>query len=197
MKQKIYKIVPIMETIMESKEEDVLELFFENPSKEWHFEEVLQEAGIARSKGAKWLKSFIREGLIKRVKEKGKMPHYLSNYDSPPYKNRKKLFGLHQLYASGFLNHLSSLPRAKSVILFGSYARSDWYKKSDIDLFIYGDPKGLHIAPYELKLRRDIQVFVCRGKEDLRKFGEGLIKNVIKGNLIKGDMDFVKVSVNA
>jgi len=27
--------------------------------------------------------------------------------------------------------------------------------------------------------------------------GEGLIRNIIKGNLIKGDIDFVKVGINA
>ena len=34
--QKPYKLVPIIGTIMESKEEIVMELFFENPTREWH-----------------------------------------------------------------------------------------------------------------------------------------------------------------
>jgi len=44
---------------MESKEESVLELFFENPTREWHFEEILKEAAITRSKADAWLKKFI------------------------------------------------------------------------------------------------------------------------------------------
>ena len=89
------------------------------------------------------------------------------------------------------------MPKARTVIIFGSFARSDWYSGSDIDLFIYGESEGLKLAEYELRLNRDIQVFACNKKEDLRKFGEGLIKNIIKGNIVKGDLDFVSVRINA
>mgnify|MGYP001559114311 CR=1 FL=1 len=121
---------------MESKEERVLGLFFNEPTKEWHFEEIAREAKITRSKADRWLKQFIKDKVIRRIKERGKMPHYVSNCELPPYKNRKKLFALNKLYASGFLNHLASLPKARTVIIFGSFARSDWYSGSDIDLFI-------------------------------------------------------------
>jgi len=182
---------------MKSKEKKVMELFFENPTKEWHFEEILKEAKITRSKANGWLKKFIKNGLIKRTKEKGKMPYYVSNYESPSYKNRKRLFALNKLYSSGFLDHLSSLQKAKTVILFGSFARSDWHKNSDIDIFIYGEPEGLKLAKYEMKLHRGIQIFICHNQKKLHKFGEGLIRNIIKGNLIKGDLDFIKVGINA
>lgn len=181
---------------MKSKEEDVLELFFENPAKEWHFEDVVVEANIARSKAGGWLKRLTKDGLIKRVKQEGKMPYYIADYDSSSYKNKKRLFALNKLYESGLLDHLSNL-KAKAVILFGSMARSDWYKKSDIDIFIYGDTAGLEVAKFEMKLHRNIQLFVCESKEELGKLGEGLIKNIITGNLIKGDLDFLKVKVNA
>jgi predicted nucleotidyltransferase len=182
---------------MKSKEERVLELFFDSPTKEWHFEEILKEAKLARSKANEWLKRFMRQGLVKRIKKKGKMPHYISSYESPSYQNRKKLFALNRLYESGLLNHLSSLKNARAVILFGSFARWDWYKKSDIDLFIYGDPEGLSTAKYEMKLHRNIQLFICQDKKELKKMGSGLIRNIIKGNLLKGDIEFVKVGLSA
>jgi predicted nucleotidyltransferase len=182
---------------MESKEEKVLRLFFENPTKEWHFEEIVKESNIARSKADGWLKLFVRDNMIRRVKKKGEMPYYISNYDSSEYKNKKRLFALNELYKSGLLNHLDSLEKAKTVIIFGSFSRSDWYKDSDIDIFIYGDPEGLKIADYELKLHKDIQLFICQNKEELAKLGEGLIRNIIKGNIIKGNLEFIEVSVSA
>lgn len=145
----------------------------------------------------KWLKKFQKEGIILKIKEKGKMPYYISDYKNPSYQYKKRIFALNKLYNSGFLNHLSSLKKAKSIILFGSFSRSDWYKESDIDLFIYGDPEGLKIAKYELKLHRDIQLFICQNKEGLSKLGDGLIRNIIKGNLIKGNLDFIRVGINA
>jgi predicted nucleotidyltransferase len=186
-----------MGTIMESKEKEIMELFFENPTREWHFEEIAKEARIARSKADRWLKKFIKARLIKRMKSRGRMPYYIGNYDAPEYRNRKKIFALNRLHESGLLNHLDSLPKARTVILFGSFSRSDWYKESDIDIFIYGNPEGLKIAKYELRLHRDIQLFICRDKKELSKFGEGLIRNIIQGSLIKGDLDFIKVGVNA
>jgi predicted nucleotidyltransferase len=182
---------------MKTKEDQIIRLFFEEPTREWHFEEILKEANIARSKADRWLKRFAREGLIKRIKEKRKMPFYISNYAAPSYKNKKRIFALKNFYESGLLDHLGSLKKARAVILFGSFSRSDWYRNSDIDLFIYGDPEGLKIADYEMKLHKNIQLFICRDKEELAKMGLGLIKSIVKGNIIKGDLDFVKVSVNA
>jgi len=182
---------------MRSKEEWVLELFFEYPTREWHFEEVLREAKITRSKLVCWLRRLAKKGIIRRVKEKGKMPYYTAACNSSAYRNRKKLFAFGKLYESGLLNHLSSLPKAEAVILFGSFARSDWYKDSDIDIFVFGNPEGLKIAGYELKLHRDLQLFICRTKAELARFGKGFVRNVIKGNLIKGNLDFVEVGINA
>jgi len=182
---------------MKSKEDSILELFFENPTRELHFEDILKETDIARSKADRWLKLFIKEGIIKRIKEKKKMPYYISDYNSPSYKNRKKLFALNKFYKSGLLNHLISLNKTKAVILFGSYSRGDWYKNSDIDIFIYGNPEGLKIMEYELKLHKEIQVFICHNKDELNKFGAGFIRNIIKGELLKGDLDFIEVGLNA
>ena len=182
---------------MQSKEERVMELFFENPTREWHFEEVVKESKIARSKADRWLKKFIKNKIINRIKKRGKMPYYISNYDSSEYKNKKRIFALTRLYDIGLLSQLGSLKKAKTVILFGSFSRSDWYKNSDVDIFIYGDTEGLKVANYELKLHRDIQLFICRNKKDLAKLGKGLIKNIIEGNLIKGNLDFIKVDINA
>ncbi len=186
-----------MGTIMKSKEESIMELFFENPTRQWHFEEILKEAKITRSKSDRWLKKLNNEGLIKRIKERDRMPYYISNYESHVYKNKKRIFAMEKLYKSGFLNHLCSLEKAKTIVLFGSFSRSDWYKNSDIDIFIYGNPEGLRLADYELKLHRGIQLFVCQTRKELVKMGAGLIRNVIKGDFIKGDLDFVEVKLNA
>jgi len=186
-----------MGMIMQSKENKVLKLFFNQPTKEWHFEEILKETKMARSKVDRWLKKFTQDKIITRVKEKGKHSHYLGNYTSPEYKTRKKLFALHELSDSGLWKHLLSLPKAQTIIIFGSLARSDWYQESDIDIFIYGDAEGLKIAPYELKLNREIQLFSCENKAELNKMGSALLKNIIKGELIKGDLDFLEVKLSA
>src|SRR3989338_1769858 len=102
--RKVYKLVPFIGTIMQSKEKNVMELFFENPTREWHFEEIVKEAKIARSKTDSWLKKFIKNRLVKRIKKKGKMPYYISDFASSEYKSKKRIFALNKLYETGLFS---------------------------------------------------------------------------------------------
>lgn len=180
-----------------SKERDIAELFFNNAAKHWHFEEILNQTGISRSKASKWLSRLTNENIIKRVKPRKKMPHYVANFDHPSYRNKKKLHTHTRFYETGFLDHLLSLPKAKTVILFGSFSRADWYEDSDIDVFIFGSDEGFEKIRYECKLHHDIQIFSAQTKKDLKKFGSDLIHNILKGDLIKGELDFVEVNLHA
>ena len=70
------------------------------------------------------------------------------------------MFSLNRFHQSGLLNHLSSLEKVKAVFIFGSFGRGDWYKGSDIDLFIYGNPEGLDLGKYQFKLHHEFQLFI-------------------------------------
>ena len=124
---------------LESKEKEILELFFDYPTKYWHFGAIRNEINLADNKISKWLKKFQKEDLIKRIKPRNKMPYYLANHASSHFRNTKKVFALTKLHECGLLDYLTSLEEAKTVIIFGSFSRGDWYKESDIDVFIYGD----------------------------------------------------------
>lgn len=177
-----------------SKEENVIKLFFEYPTKHWHFEELIREAQISRPQLNIWLKKFIKEELIKKLEPKNKNPYYVGNYESPNYQNNKRLYALENLNKSGFLKHLLQLPKAKTIILFGSLSRWDWYKDSDLDLFIYGNPEGFKEGEFRKKLHREIQIFSYENKKELKNLPLGLLKNIIAGYKIKGDLNFLEVS---
>ena len=179
------------------KEEAVLELFFNEPTKHWHFEEILKEAKISRPQASRWLNKMKQEGVVQRIKERRNFPYYQGNYQNASYRYRKKLFTLGILYASGFLNHLFSLEKARTVILFGSIMRSDWHKESDIDIFIYGEDDDFEQGKYEGILGREIQVFVAKNKKDLERMGVLLLENIIKGYIVKGNLDFLEVHIRA
>ena len=182
-------------TKMKSKEEIVLEPFF-NSSKYWHFDELLKITDISRSQLSQWLKKFVAEGTIKRVKPKGKMPYYVQNFKSLDYHQRKRLFTLKKFYETGFMNHLQKC-NAKSVIIFGSFSRTDWHDQSDIDLFVLGKADNLDIGLYERKLKREIQLFHFEKTEEISKLSPGLLPYIASGDIIKGDLSFLKVEVNA
>jgi len=174
----------------------MLKLFFEEPTRHWRFKDIRQNIPIADNKISRWLKRFLEEEIISKLIPKGKMPYYIGNYENPEYQNQKRIYALKNLHKSGFLNHLAGL-KAKTVILFGSFSRWDWHKNSDIDLFIFGDDSDLEQHKYEKILNRPIQVFSCKNQKALKKFNKGLIMNIIKGDLIKGDLNFIEVKAIA
>lgn len=179
-----------------SKEDNLLKILLENsPLKHWHFEEFVKQAKMTRAAVNKWLKRYEKEGLLKRVKEKGRFPYFTCGADNPVYKSRKKFYVLDQLYKSGLVNKLIGLDNVKTAIIFGSIARGDWYKGSDIDIFIYGNAKGIDKHKFELSLDRDIELHVFRSRDEIKSIRTGLVKNIVNGYIIKGKIqDFAEVS---
>ena len=179
-----------------SKEENILRLIFENsPLKHWHFEEVVRNADMTRAATNKWLNKYQREGLIIRVKEKSRFPYFTSGKDNMAYKSRKKIFALNKLYECGLISHLMNLRNAKTIIIFGSIAKGDWYKDSDIDIFIFGSAEGFDKHKYENKIGYDIELHVFAGRREIRNIESGLMNNVINGYLVKGKIQDVMVDL--
>lgn len=179
-----------------SKEENILKLILENsPLKEWHFEEIVKSAKVTRIVANKWLKKYVSEGLLKRVKEKGKFPHYTVGSNNQIYYSIKRIYALEQLHKSGLISKLLSLSKAKTIILFGSIIKGDWYKNSDIDIFIFGYISDFDKKVYELKLNRTIELHIFENKDELNEVKTGLIKNITNGYVLKGHIqDFAKVA---
>lgn len=179
-----------------NKEENIIGLFLNEPSKYWHFEELLHAAHISRPQAVLWLQKLMKENIIHKIKPKKKMPHYVADVNNPSYRIKKKLFALSQLEKTGFLSHLARLPKAKAVILFGSLSRWDWHKESDIDIFIYGDTEGFDYGKYRRLLHREIQILTCKDASELSNFSKGLLRNIFEGYRIKGFLE-VEVKVHA
>ena len=180
---------------MRSKEEKALEPFFNVP-KHWHFEELHEIIPISKPQLSYWLKRYKKQGLIKKIKPKRKMPYYVAVQENPDYQIKKRLYAMKLLADAGLLSHLSSLKMAKVVILFGSFSRWDWYKDSDIDIFIYGDDEGFEHGKYEVKLHRGIQVHIAKDKSDLKRI-DRMIPYIIAGDFIKGSIEDLGVKIEA
>ena len=71
-----------------SREEDILKLFYEEPTRHWHFSEIKAKVQIADNKISKWLKVLLEEKIIRKIAPLQKMPYYISNYENPEYQNQ-------------------------------------------------------------------------------------------------------------
>ena len=174
---------------LRSKEENILSLFFNESAKHWHFTEIVKSAKISKKQANLWLRKLTKERLVIHVKPKGKMPYFKANFNHSNYQDRKKLYSLTMFYESGLLSHLRQLPKAKTVIIFGSFSRYDWHSNSDVDLFIYGKNEGLDIKTYKRRLKREISTFTYPSLREMRSIRSGLMKNIINGYVVKGNIN--------
>lgn len=175
------------------REDAILELFFQEPIKHFKFKEIVERVDLHKDNVNNWLIKLVNDNLIKKVKPRKKFPYYIANHENPAFRNRKKLYALTQFYESEFLDKLSSIEKAKTIIIFGSFSRSDWHKKSDIDLFVYGGVGKLDLSHYETKLHRSIQLFAYKTKRELKRINPFLIKNILSGYYVKGNLSFLEV----
>ena len=179
-----------------SKEENVLKIILENsPLKKWRFKEIIEQAKITKLVANKWLKKYVSEGLLIYKKEKGKFPYYTVGENNSIYYSIKKIYFLNQIQKSGLIHELLAIQTAKTIILFGSTIKGDWYKDSDIDIFLYGNIRNFNKNIYEKKLNKHIEFHVFKNKNEIKEVKSGLIKNIVNGYIIKGQIqDFVEVT---
>jgi len=182
---KILILLTLKVSIMK-KINNILELFFNEPARHWHFKEITDKARISDQRCNVWLKRLIKEKIITYHKTKGRRPYYRADDENTDFQNKKRLFGLNRLLETGFLRELQSIKKTVAIIIFGSYARGDWNSESDLDVFIYGDPAEFKYGG--IWDNREVNVIYCKTKNQIKNIRSGLINNVLKGFFIKGNI---------
>ena len=175
--------------IYHTKMEKLKILFFKETLRHWHFKDVIKESGLSRERVNYYLKRLQKEKFITKIKKEKKMPYYIANKTSH-FRLQKRLYGLNLL--ENLFNHITLCKGIKTAILFGSFARGDWGKNSDIDLFIYGDYSDFQLGKFEQKLQREIQIF-----SNVKKMNSTVIPNIMKGFHITESIEPFEVKIHA
>ncbi len=174
------------------------ELFFKESLRHWHFEELVRQSKLSRERVNVFLKALMKKGVILRIKPVRKMPFYVANRENAHFRAEKKLYGLKLLENSGLIEHLSSLEGVKTAIIFGSFARGDWNKSSDVDIFLFGNGNEFEKGMFEKKLQREIQLFSFDDAENMkRELDQKLFSNIVKGFNIKESLEPFEVRIHA
>jgi len=176
-----------------NNKEKLLEILFEEPSKQFHIRLLARLAKINPNTVINISNLLLKEGLISKYKDKDSHLTFIkANTENPYYKLKKQFFNIEKIYKSGLMDYFNEEFSYPTVILFGSYAKAENTRESDIDLFlITEEKKHPNLKIYEQKLNAEIQLFKHTKNEfeNLKKSSPELINNIVNGYKLSGFLE--------
>jgi predicted nucleotidyltransferase len=173
----------------------LLEYFFEEPEREFHVRELaklLKKSPTTISNHLNQLK------MEKILTSERRLNHLLfkANSTSHQFKDSKLFYNIKKIRESGILVYLDEqLNNPQAIVLFGSFAKSENIKRSDIDLFIVTTvKKEMNLKEFEKKLGHEIQLFLHSNEEieKMKQKKEPLLNSIINGFVLEGYWELLK-----
>ena len=147
----------------------ILEVFMKNPFKEIHLREIARLSKVSLTNADNSLKLFVKDDMFKR-RNVSNMAFLKPNLESEDilkifeflelekrkgfYNKNKKIARLLQKYTQDIID--LSKKKIQLVILFGSVARSEWAKGSDIDILAVVSEKDRDVSMVLNKAKIDV-----------------------------------------
>ena len=147
----------------------ILEVFMKNPFKEIHLREIARLSKVSLTNADSSLKLFVKGDMLERrnvsnmalFKPNLKSEDFLKIFEFLElgkrkgfYNKNKKIARLLQKYTQDIID--LSNKKIQLVILFGSVARGEWTKGSDIDILIVVSEKDKDITAALSKAKIDV-----------------------------------------
>lgn len=157
----------------------VLEVFFDNPTREFHARELSRKTGLSIFTVLEAIKTLTKNDLI-RVKKKGNLKIVAASH-SVAFIRAKRIRNLEKIYDSGVVDYLiKAYDKPETIVLFGSYSRGDDVENSDVDIGVITNiHKELDLRKFEKSLSRKISVHEIELKKISREFHNNLINGII------------------
>jgi predicted nucleotidyltransferase len=154
----------------QDNKEKILELYYENPNREFTIREISSKTKIPKSSAHRILNELKKEGIISKDNV-----FFMNNLS----KVKKINFYVEKIVECGLLDYLISELNPSLIILFGSIRKGDSIKESDIDIFIETCvDKKLDLKNFEKKLGHNIEIFL---ETDMNNLQKNLFNNIING----------------
>jgi len=147
----------------------ILKVFLREPFKEVHLRDLARLSGVSLNNVDNSMRLFVKEGMFKRRKVSNmvfykpdmeneiivKIFEYLELESKREfYDKNKKIARLLQKYTRDIID--LSGKKIQMVVLFGSVARGDWAKDSDIDILAVVSNKEKEITAYLNKAKINV-----------------------------------------
>ena len=154
----------MLETLLITKSrirQDLLILFFTNPSQRYYLRELQRMLGYSAGSIRRELLRFQKDNLF-TTQRVGNLLYYRLNTTHPLFKELKSIVSKTVGVEGSLKKALSSVKKIKTAFIYGSFASKKQKADSDIDLMIIGNPDvsslNEKISGLEKKLEREITI---------------------------------------
>jgi len=165
--------------------QDLLALFFTNPSQKYYLRELQRMLGYSAGSIRRELLRFQKDNLFTTQKI-GNLLYYSLNTKHPLFEELKSIISKTVGVEGSLRKLLSSIRQIKIAFICGSFASKSQRAASDIDLMIIGNPDisnlNEKIARLEKKLKREINTSIYSWEEykTKKKAKGGFILDLLK-----------------
>jgi|SRR3989344_3238755 len=173
-----------------SKKLNIMNIFFEHPTREFNVREIARMLKISPATASKELKALKKESLLKERKDRI-FTFYKANLESDLYLDNKRFYNIRKIKESGFIEELNKFYLKPTIILFGSTSHGLDDETSDIDLAVISEnTKSIKdLKKFEKKLNKKIQLFALKDVRDIKN--EHLVNNIINGIVLQGQVKWI------
>ena len=162
----------------------VLRIFFDDPNPQEGFtiRWISKQIQLAPTSVKLHLDALVEEGFV--IKSDGRSYEtYWANRENPVFRFYKKIDIQMRLEESKVIEYVFEECNATVIILFGSAARGEDDRMSDLDIFVLAKEKIISLHTYEKQLKRKIQLHFS---DHFQKLPKELRNNILNGIIMKG-----------
>lgn len=173
----------------------ILELFFEEPFRQFHLRETARKTNVSAPTAKIQLDKFVRGCLIEKS-SKANLSLFKANTKSKRFQLLKTAYSLEKIEKSGLAEEIKKRLNPKAVVLFGSAARGEDSKESDMDLLIITKNKqNVELDRFGKKISREINCTLFSPTEWKKKAVENrpfYQRILIEGIVLDGELPVVE-----
>jgi predicted nucleotidyltransferase len=173
----------------------ILKFFYENPYEEIYLRQLAKKLNLSSFSVKRYLDILVEEKMVNEIR-KGKARFFRANLNNLAFRHLKIAFTLNKILKSGLIDFLKTkIPLVSSIVIYGSIARGEDTKKSDVDLLIIGEKVKVDLEKFKKKLGREITLLIYRPAEWKKKASanRGFYQNIIvDGIVVYGTMPVIE-----
>ncbi len=159
----------------------ILRLFFEGPNERLHLREVARRTELSATGAMKILHALENESMVEKERAAVTVVYH-GNYDNEKFMALKRSLNLYSLYSCGLVSALVDFYKTpECIVLFGSYAKGEDTRESDIDIaIITGIKEYPELGIYEDSLKRKISLHLVENtKNEQKEFINALANGIV------------------